>query len=403
MNDLEKRAGAVFWRALAGSLTCCAPLGLFAAFQALGIKRQAERDNQPVPKRALIALALGILSCFELGGAFWYGQQLQQKREQTVEAAKKRMAGKRDAQTLDAGFACDLATEYLLKIGSDYDGVKCGGALTPAGNSFLLTGVIANRGASETQLDACIVHGARWFVLHAEPGLQCPERLSAPVAASDADEAQARDAFKQAGALAAVADFTERLTKIRAAVAADRHAAKACPASITGLPKEERREISYIDFDLLNAGTNRADHAWDFLTKSDLHKALDPNTADRGKLGMEILNAGALAVFYSDRRRWPEQTKQEGILSDTYGFVAGGFEGWMLIVDPRTAEVICESELDFVNGPKVSIAKNGLAKEESRLDDALKEDLQSHFEDAAITDIQTLTASHLRLGIKILE
>ncbi len=343
------------------------------------------------------------LSCIELGVAYWYGQQLREKREQTVEAAEKRLVGKREAQTLDAGVACDLATEYLLKIGSDYDGVKCNGAMVPAGNSFLLTGVIANRGSGETSLDACIVHGARWFVLDAQPGLKCPEHLSAPVPATDADEAHARDAFKQAGAVAAVADFTERLTKIRAAVAADRHAAKACPESITGLPKEERREISYIDFDLLNAGTNRADHAWDFMTKSDLHKALDPDTADRGTLGAQILNTGALAVFYSDRRRWPEQTKEEGILSDTYGFVAGGFEGWMLIVDPRTAEVICESALDFVNGPKVSIEKNGFSDKEKRLDDALKEDLQSHFEDAAITDIQKLTGSHLRLGIKILE
>jgi hypothetical protein len=403
MNELEKRAGGVFWRALASSFTCCAPLGLFAVFQGLGIKRQAERDNQPVPKRALIAIALGVLSCIELGGFYWYGQQLQHKREQTVEVAEKHMAGKREAQTLDAGTACDLATEYLLKIGSHYDGVKCPGAMIPAGNNLLLTGVIANQGESETKLDACIVHGTRWFVLHAEPGLKCPERLSDPVAATDVDEAHARDAFKQAGEAAAVADFTQRLTTIRAAVAADRHAAKACPESITALPKEERHEISYIDFDLLNAGANRSDHAWDFMTKSNVRKALDPTTDDRGKLGAEILNSSALAVFYSDKRRWPEQTKKEGILDDTYGFIAGGFEGWMLIVDPSTTKVICESPLEFVNGPRVSIDKHGFSKEESRLEDALKEDLQNHFADAATSAIQKLTASHLRLGLKLLE
>jgi len=90
-------------------------------------------------------------------------------------------------------------------------------------------------------------------------------------------------------------------------------------------------------------------------------------------------------------------------LDDTYGFIAGGFEGWMLIVDPSTTKVICESPLEFVNGPRVSIDKHGFSKEESRLEDALKEDLQNHFADAATSAIQKLTASHLRLGLKLLE
>jgi hypothetical protein len=130
---------------------------------------------------------------------------------------------------------------------------------------------------------------------------------------------------------------------------------------------------------------------------------MDPTTSARGKLRAEILNTNALAVFYSNKRAWPEKTKHPGILSDAYGFVAGGFEGWLLIVDPRTAPVVCESALDFVNGPEVNIRKHGLSKEETRVDDALTDDLREHFEDAASTAIQKLTASHLRLGLKLLE
>jgi len=94
MNDLEKRARTTFWQALVGVCTCCGPLGVFALLKALGVKREAERASERVPRFAYIAIALGALSCIEFAAAVVAGYQAQQKRDATVERAQSRMSGK---------------------------------------------------------------------------------------------------------------------------------------------------------------------------------------------------------------------------------------------------------------------------------------------------------------------
>src|SRR5882724_10191221 len=152
MNDLEKRARTTFWQALVGVCTCCGPLGVFALLKALGVKREAERASERVPRFAYIAIALGALSCIEFAAAVVAGYQAQQKRDATVERAQSRMSGKRGAAVLQQDVACDLATEYLLKIGGRYDAVSCPGHMERVGDSVLFSGIVATSTGQNTKL-----------------------------------------------------------------------------------------------------------------------------------------------------------------------------------------------------------------------------------------------------------
>jgi hypothetical protein len=381
----------------------------------MAIKREADRGGVAVPTRAWLAIGLGALSVGVFGvvlaASLAMGLAKERGREGTAQLAASRLEGKRGA--LDERVACDLVTEYLLRTKpTSYDAVSCTGALQVAGDSAVLAGVIARNGAEPTTLQACLHRGARWFVLHAEAEVPCPGVLPATAADAD-DEARARRDFVEARAraaatadeqkdAAALAGFRARLARVRAALVERRHRALACP-TFPGLPPGERREVPYVDFDLLNAGATRQDHAWEFLTRADLRGLLAPGAGDRRRKAAEVAGAGELVVFVADQRAWPEVSVKEGVFSDDLAYVSGAFTGWLVVVDADTAAVRCEAPFAFANSPKVSIRKRGPDKQAARLDEVLLDDLRGHFEDAATAVIAKLTTRQLRLGIKLLE
>ena len=378
INELEKRAKSSFWKALIGALTCLAPLGIWALVQAFAIKRDAERANERVPRLALVAIILGVLSCFGLAAALVLAYKAQHRHEAAVAAVEARLTGKRDAAVLEETVACDLATEYLLKIVGRDATIKCPVPLTRVSDSAIRLDLVATSSDVDTKLTACILHGARWFVLDADIVIPpCPATLAAPVAATGSAEEGVRATIQHEWELASVATYTETFKKIRAAVRADTHAAKSCPSSLTSGGAADRQEISFVDFDLLNAAAEKKDDPWRFMTKEDARQAIDPNRPDRAKALGKVMSAPALAVFYSETRAWPILKKEEGVIHDTFSYVPGKLEGWMLLVDPRSAQVICEAFFEFSNSDKIKYDNRGSSEESARAKGAARIRIQA--------------------------
>ncbi|MCC6811625.1 MAG: hypothetical protein IT381_29615 [Deltaproteobacteria bacterium] len=417
MNDLEKSAGRALWLSIAAVLTCCGPLGVIAVVWGFVIKRDADAVSAPTPLRAFFAIGLGTLSVIQLSYAVYTSQKNEKARMEMAGAATKRLAGQREALALKHDVACDLTIEYLLASKKrSFDAITCPGQVEAKESVATLTEVVAKNGSSEQALRACFGRTSRWFVIDADANLRCPEALPAGLSAAGptslpsglsalvSEDDRWRLAVAEATTKENVERFTSELARLRSALAAHKHAERACPSfglGMTDAGAKRRLEIGYVDFDDLNASTKKTADEWEFLTKASLRAALNPQNSFRGA---DINRVGRyLAVFDAETRAWPEMTKEDGVIKDKFAYVSGAFDGWMTLVDLEQAKVLCETRFRFESSENIRYRKGKFSSEEGSVEKALKSDFEDRFEDAAIAAVNKLANGEIKLGVKLLE
>lgn len=404
-----QNANRAFRFALAGVFTCCAPLGLLAVYWGWKARTEALAKNVPVPRKANIALVLGVISVVQFTAFFIVGWQKQKVRDQAAQGASSRLKGNRT--DLTGTVACDLVTEYLLgKEKKSFDAVACPKAAAVTGTLASMSDIRATGSGGVEVLKACFGHASRWFVIAADANAECPPSLPPTKAGGDPDieEDRLRAEIRTNRLRDIVGRFDDRIDTARAAVGARVHGETACPPldiSPWASGERARVEIGYIDFELLNASPERDVNKWKFLSKSDVAQAIDsaqPLDWRSDRVTSLTKNAPALlAVFVSTQRRWPVLQVAKGIIKDDLSFAGGRFEGWLTLVDLDARAVRCETRLTFANSDRVRYLKGGSEKRSA--EEALNDDFQSHFEDAAIAAIKKLGEGKLKLGVKMLE
>ncbi|MCC6555116.1 MAG: DUF4190 domain-containing protein [Polyangiaceae bacterium] len=164
---------------LLGLPICCAPLSLVGSFLGLRAIRLARAERVAVPTRAYASLAIGCVTTvlmITLGIMFHLDTK---EKADRLASVQKRLDGKRGADRLDVGVACDLVEERLLEDGhGDHAGinlgeVKCEGALDAQGARATLPHVRAAFGDKRLDLTACFLRGQRWFVVRLTEGAAC--------------------------------------------------------------------------------------------------------------------------------------------------------------------------------------------------------------------------------------
>jgi hypothetical protein len=397
-------------KALAFSLPapCCAPLavvGLFYAIRAIKRSRQQERT---VPKRALVALMLAALSLL-----FWiwfvvsfssYQRELEQKRQ----AVQQRLAGKREAATIDQRVACDLVEEQLragLYEGWGADEVTCRGPFESGPDRALLKGVEMVSGITRIRLNACLARTQRWFVLRVTAGERCPAPpRPIPGAAAEAEEDVLRRQASEQGDDEDVAAFLATLAQVRDVVAPSARSKRFCPpidvASFSSSKHPDHLRLRTVDLQRLQAhGGMPPPSEWGFLTSNEVGTALDVRIPIRQRAAAVHrigLDGGPyLVVFQSVTREWPVVVEEETDEVTSVG--SGRWAGWMVVVDTRAAQPVCETWLSAESSSRHR--ERSLKKRAA----AAAKELREQFEEEATARMKTMSGRVFRLGYKLLE
>jgi hypothetical protein len=172
---LGKTASHALLAAVAGSVLCCAPVGLVGLGLGMKARTQAAMLRVPTPPRAQIAIALGLLPTLALVAFVAWGfvlrHQSQSAAEARIAALEARLGSTSSSTTLDAATACALTELHALQHGfSTYAGhqlstVECQGTFAANDSTASLERVhLTPRSGASVDLNVCFERGARWTV-----------------------------------------------------------------------------------------------------------------------------------------------------------------------------------------------------------------------------------------------
>jgi hypothetical protein len=397
VDPVDRKAQTALVMGLVAAPFCCAPLGIFGAITGVQAMNMAKARGDSAPAKAVAAIVLGALSVVFLIGTLTAYKLDQRRKAERIAEAEEKVKGKLEGDRLSKDVACALAEKQLLKGLHDgstvVDDVHCKGAWEGDDTSGKLAGVSARIGGTDKTFDVCFARAHRWFVLASvPPGSPCPKdvaadhrddrKLSAEELEKEEDDlrASAQSAIDEAvlAALEKKLDAAEKLAARR------EHSETKC-GKITG--SEEERIVPTVDLAFLKE--KDADSPWRFLTSEPLRRALDDkrSIADRAK-DARTIGGRYLVVFVSEERALPVVMKSQK------GYVGGGFDGWMLVVDTDKDAVVCEADFAFENEKTIAVGK--WAGDKS-IDKALREDLARAYEKGAGTALSKLSDGKLRL------
>jgi hypothetical protein len=400
---------------------CCGPLALVGALLGLLSIRSAKSQGRPAPKKAVAAVAIAVIVMMMFAVAMVLYIVKQRKLEQRKQAVQTRLAGKRDAPTIDRQTACDLVEVALLD--GLYEGrkdpgkVECSGDFEAGSDHAVLRDVVVDFKGEETRFTACLARASRWFALKTTKSGECP---SGPWAASGAktenaleqEEKRLRGEEQERVYRELLSQYNETMLKIRKAVSSIKRKERECPKlDLTPFlaDKSDRRlKLPTVDLEFLNASADdkarEPDAQWSFMTSKSVRTALNENAPlkERAEAVRDMYAEGGpyVVVYDPALRTWPEVKKEKDVV---VGFVGGVFLGTMIVVDERTATPVCEARFVFKNSETVKYGKRGLSSEDARLDRAVAEDLKKQYEKTAVEDIKKLSNDQFRLGLKLLE
>jgi hypothetical protein len=417
----SKSNWALGW-SLAAVPLCCPPLGLVGAFLAFRAIKLARDRGDSTPGKAIAAVVIAIFSLIPaILFAFW-GMGVRKEHEGRLEKVRAASAGKRDAPTLERDVACALVVEQLLSglyQGRTANGATCGGPIEAGPDRMVVKGIDVDLGAGrKARLTGCLARASRWFAISATTGEDCP---TGPWAASGvkteaelkAEEDQLRRTESQRVDTGLARSYTAALVAARDALLATPRKEATCPTLDLGLlhdAVDKRLKLRTVDLQYLAAPADPAPTAetgWSFLTSDDVRVVLDPKApaADRAAGIRAIVEDGGpyILVYQADHRALPQVFTKKGFISKDLSFAGGRYEGWMVVVDTRTARPLCEARLAFANSAKVKYARRGLSTEEGRLGSALNDDLVTQFKARASEGIKAMSSDQFRLGYKWLE
>jgi hypothetical protein len=138
---------------------------------------------------------------------------------------------------------------------------------------------------------------------------------------------------------------------------------------------------------------------WEFLTSNEVRTAMDLRVPIKQRasavrrLGMD---AGPyLVVFQGMERTWPVDVDDETGEAIVVG--GGRWAGWMVVVDTRNAQAVCETPLSF------ETSRRPRERSMRKRAQAAVEDLKKEFEDQATKRMVAASGRQFRLGYKVLE
>jgi hypothetical protein len=395
---------------LGSAVLCCVPVGGVAAYFGFKAIRLAKERNVATPGRALFGIVLGavsLLATLVVGFGVWQDRKAHDARLAEVDAKTK---GKLDAEELDKATACAAFEKQLLK--GLYEGkdlvkdVQCAGRYDTSGKVGTLDKVTFAYAADKITVRGCLARANRWFVAGYVPfGATCPDvklAVTKQKDASDADLEAEEDALRRtwkSGADARLADdYAAKLAKAGKLVAGE-HVEKTCKdldlGDLDHPGKGATLKLPTLDA-LYLANPKQADAGWDFLTVSSARTVLD-EAADGTKRadGVRALTkeGGPFVVVYVSGDRALPEIKHTGLTGK--GFVSGGFEGWLSVIDTRSGKVVCDTRLKFESSATVSTRR--FASDDA-LKSALRADLVANYKNAAEAAIRDVSGG--RLGIE---
>jgi hypothetical protein len=365
---------------IGSAVLCCVPIGAVSAFFGFKAIRLAKERNVATPVRALFGIVLGavsLLATLGVGVGIWRDRKAHDARLAEVDAKTR---GKLDADELDKATACAAFEKQLL--GGLYEGkdlikeVQCLGSYETRGSVGTLDKVTFAYAGSTITVRGCLARANRWFAAGYVPfGTACPDvklAVSKHNNASDADLDAEEDALRKrwkSGADARLADdYAAKLVKAATLVAGE-HVEKSCKdLDRDDLEKDGTRKVPTVDA-LYVASPKQANAGWDFLTVSSARTVLD----------------------VSGDRALPE-IRHTGLTGK--GFVSGGFEGWLSVVDTRTGKVVCDTKLKFESS--ATVATRRFASDDA-LKSALRADLVANYKKAAEAAISEVSGGKLSI------
>ncbi len=401
-NPAMGSANASLGFGIASLLLCCAPIGIVGGI--FGFRATS------IAKKSGIALsALSLIANVTLGIAMWIDAR---DRDERSAAAQDYVKGKLDGDSLDPKVACALAERALLrgayKGQTVFDKVSCSGPYSGDAKTASLASVNTKTGGTPVSFTACYAKGPRWFVSAiVDAGSTCPSALPPLPAAGlspdalDKAEASFRDALAKSEEKQVGARYLASLGRVRTAVANAPREEKKCtgidPKLVSGA-SGGKIQVRGVDAALL---ANAQDAArWDFVSDDDVRKVLEPKTTDddRTSAAKSLTEASGpyLLVFSADdERSFPVVLSKSKTFSADYTYKGGSYDGWMFIVDLRSATVLCSA--GFEARSSHSVWSNQSARKED-LERKLLSDFKTNFYTQATTAVDTLTEGKMALG-----
>ncbi|MBK8252548.1 MAG: hypothetical protein IPK82_07760 [Polyangiaceae bacterium] len=407
--------------ALVGVPICCAPLSIVGGVMGYRGASLAKAEGIPRPVSSIIAIVAALISTIGLTTTSILYYRDNKAKQERIAATQDKLKGRREGP-LDQKLACDLAEEHLAAHGHGdtqfgLENVNCDGALTVTDRRGSLPDVRFSFNGKHNSTTFCFERRSRWFVLKTLDSGTCAE-LPPPAAFTPpprqfseeeaaADEAKARADLQKAAALVVVNSFTDKLAKVRTHAAAQPGAERVCSKAdlsqfVTGT---ERRKVSTVDYDLLDAPAGASAKQWTFLTSESVKKALDTaQTAEDRAKSVEAVQAesGALIVVYKSKQRaWPVVSKND-ITSKDFSYDGGEFSGHLFVYNINSAERLCQTKLEFESSEVVSFRKKRFDSSKGSAQDAVISDFREQFYTAAEGAVKR-AAPDLKLGYKVLE
>ncbi len=403
---------------LCGLPLCCFPVSLIGAGLGIQAMRMANAEKTTPPASAKISVAIGILTTILFVVAMVLYQKEQKKTDDRKTIVQKKLLGKRSH--LDAGVACDLAEERLLETGysgmmpASLNKVQCAGNLEIHEQYAMLPNIRAEFGTSSFGMTGCFFHAERWFVLSFIESGSCKEppitisplREGAGEAEILAQEKALREEYANADKKEVVHFYENSLSRIREKAAQTSGTEEiVCPVEVLKNQLHgSTAHVPTIDYDHLNNPSFDVKE-WSWLTSSSMNNFLSTQDVTYKKETLEsLLKEGAhlLVVYRSEGRVWPKMLQKEGVFSDDFSYDSGRFEGSLLVFNWETSELLCRTPLQFENSKEVKYHRRGPDAEKARVEDAIFDDFEENFENAATIAIRRISPD-LKLGYKLLE
>ncbi len=166
---------ALLW-SIAGTVICCAPLGIVAIVLGARARSIASSRNMPIPVKATVGLILGMVSTVSSIGFFVYAIVASQREEAAskdrVAVIEKQIGGKAASAALERETACGLAEIHVLRNGwkgnrgqtlSQFD---CVGKLAVSADHAALENFRFryDTGNANYDVSVCFKRGGKWYV-----------------------------------------------------------------------------------------------------------------------------------------------------------------------------------------------------------------------------------------------
>jgi hypothetical protein len=240
----------------------------------------------------------------------------------------------------------------------------------------------------------------------------------APTGATEAElaaaEGKARESLPKLREAAAAKRVADGLVKVRATLSKTRPDVSTCTKETFKSYVHEadgRLKVDTADYDYLDSpaaadgGTSRGGH-WSWLTSDRLASIVDEarGTASDSTPALDLVKDGGpfVVVYRAETKDWPVVKPTGKWVGKKMAYESGEFDGWMIVANYETGDLVCMGKLSFTNGHDITYS-DGAGSEQERAREAVEDDFKSQFEDAATDEVKAMTGDGVRLGYKILE